>query len=557
MLKGLLDRMVPERRPLAVLVGVLALVFALTAALAVNAHRADVARNRQAAAALQDLVSGAAADWAMYIQQFTFSSIETAYRPALRELGRHPDTPLAELAALAHPESFCGLCPAPGDQTVHWSIDPRTGATEQIPRGALPDAVLKRIAGLASAGTQPLLRESIAGVVFLEQVGTEAVVAAVFTRLGHDGEPLRIVGFTLPAESLAPGLASVFSAMRLLPPSPAQGLSNERVFSIALRAGGATLLPAQPDATAPAAVHRLTETIIGNAEVEVALREGAAGLLLLDGGRSGLPLLAGLMIAITVLLLMALLLVRREAELVRLRADFVSGVSHELRTPLAQIRMFTETLLLGRTRSDMERRRSLEIIDQEARRLARLVENVLLFSKSQGGRVTPIAPEPTRVAAEIQAAVESFGPLCRSRSVEVRVEAEAALTAPVDRGALRQILVNLMENALKYGPTGQRITVGAALYGETARIWVDDEGPGIPPAERERVFESFYRIAPQEGEVRRSGSGIGLSVVRELARLHGGVARAEAAPGGGARLLVELPGAHPQVASGADLAAAS
>jgi signal transduction histidine kinase len=262
------------------------------------------------------------------------------------------------------------------------------------------------------------------------------------------------------------------------------------------------------------------------------------------------------MFAITLLLGMALLLVRREAELVRLRADFVSSVSHELRTPLAQIRMFTETLLLGRVRSDVERRRSLEIIDQEARRLARLVENVLLFSKSQGGRVTPLAPEPTRVAEEIRSAVESFVPLCRSRSVEVRLELQESITAPVDRGALRQMLVNLLENALKYGPSGQRITVGAALFDETARIWVDDEGPGIPAAERERVFDSFYRIAPQEGEARRSGSGIGLSVVRELAKLHGGTARAEDAPGGGARLTVELPGAH-ATQSDVGLAAAS
>src|SRR5690606_1573957 len=122
------------------------------------------------------------------------------------------------------------------------------------------------------------------------------------------------------------------------------------------------------------------------------------------------------------LLIVALIEVRREAQLSRLRADFVSGVTHELRTPLAQIRMFTETLLLGRTRSDLERRRSLEVIEQEARRLSHLVETVLLFSKSEGGRRPRVAPEPTPFAEEIRRAVESLSLLCRNRSAEVRLE---------------------------------------------------------------------------------------------------------------------------------------
>src|SRR5205823_8566778 len=107
--------------------------------------------------------------------------------------------------------------------------------------------------------------------------------------------------------------------------------------------------------------------------------------------RSRLPLLAGLTVLTAALVLIAIVQLRREHELSRLRADFVSGVSHELRTPLAQIRMFSETLLLGRVRSDDERVRSLEIIDQEARRLTHLVENLLHFSRSER-RLTRLAP---------------------------------------------------------------------------------------------------------------------------------------------------------------------
>jgi signal transduction histidine kinase len=239
---------------------------------------------------------------------------------------------------------------------------------------------------------------------------------------------------------------------------------------------------------------------------------------------------------------MAIAVVRREEELHRLRSDLISGVSHELRTPLAQIRMFAETLLLGRTRTEAERRRSLEVIDQEAKRLSHFVENMLQFAKGEGGS-TRLVPEHSSFAVEIRRAVESFAPMCQARGVEVRTELEEGVTAPVDRSALRRVMLNLMENALKYGPDEQRITVGTALFNDVVRVWVDDEGEGIPRADRERVFDSFYRLN-RELDRRVTGSGIGLAVVRQLATLHGGRAWAEEAPGGGARLVVEFPEAY-------------
>jgi signal transduction histidine kinase len=248
------------------------------------------------------------------------------------------------------------------------------------------------------------------------------------------------------------------------------------------------------------------------------------------------------MIMIGAVILMAIALVRREEELHRLRSDLISGVSHELRTPLAQIRMFAETLLLGRTRTEGEKRRSLEVIDQEAKRLSHFVENMLQFAKGEGGR-TRLVPEPTSFALEVRRAVEGFGPMCQARGVEVRTELEEGVTATVDRAALRRIMLNLMENALKYGPDEQRITVGIALFDDVVRLWVDDEGEGIPRLDRERVFDSFYRLN-RDLDRRVTGSGIGLAVVRQLATLHGGRAWAEDAPGGGARLVVEFPDAY-------------
>jgi signal transduction histidine kinase len=292
-------------------------------------------------------------------------------------------------------------------------------------------------------------------------------------------------------------------------------------------------------------------------ELAIGPAQSAVGLLQFGADPVGERLtIVLLMLMISTLLIMALLQIRREAKLTRLRADFVSGVSHELRTPLAQIRMFTETLLLGRVRSDVERRRSLEIIDQEARRLAYLVENVLLFSKTEGGREPRVQPEPTHFAEEVRHAVESFSLLSRNREVEVRTELQENITVEVDRMALRQILNNLVDNALKYGPAGQRITIGAALFDDVARLWVDDEGEGIPLEERTRVFDSFYRL-PRDLESRVTGSGIGLAVVRELARLHGGDAWAEAAPGRGARIVVQFPDAYVSSQDAGDLAEAS
>src|ERR1041385_3963422 len=154
-----------------------------------------------------------------------------------------------------------------------------------------------------------------------------------------------------------------------------------------------------------------------------------------------LALTAGLVAA-------ALLQLRREYELSQLRADFVSGVSHELRTPLAQIRMFSETLLLGRVRSDDERVRSLEIIDQEARRLTHLVENLLHFSRSERQSVR-VAPVPTLLGPCVRGMVESFTPLAETRQVRLATSLPEGIVASVDESALRQMLLNFLDNAVK------------------------------------------------------------------------------------------------------------
>jgi signal transduction histidine kinase len=122
----------------------------------------------------------------------------------------------------------------------------------------------------------------------------------------------------------------------------------------------------------------------------------------------------------------------------------------------------------------------------------------------------------------------------------VRGTLEVGVVVSVDRDALRQMLLNLLDNAVKYGPAGQVITIGTETTGDRVRIFVEDQGPGIPHEDRQRVWEPYVRLG-RAAETATGGSGIGLAVVRELVSLHNGRTRAEGTPGGGARMVIELP----------------
>src|SRR5205823_590509 len=180
------------------------------------------------------------------------------------------------------------------------------------------------------------------------------------------------------------------------------------------------------------------------------------------------------------------------------------------------------------------------------RRLTHLVENLLHFSRSER-QVTRLSPARAPLAPLVQEALEGFAPLAGARGVRLRSELAEGVVAPVDAEAFRQMLLNLLDNAVKYGPPGQVVTVGLAAGDRRARIWVDDQGPGIPAADRERVWDRFWRLERDRGSA-VAGTGIGLAVVRELVALHGGRAWAEdgqngplPAGGRGVRFVIELP----------------
>src|SRR2546427_1856899 len=362
------------------------------------------------------------------------------------------------------------------------------------------------------------------------------------------GAPRTIVGIEEDPRGFEPLYTADEDKFPLLPRPLTGGVTYDSLGSAIVTGADGVELYRSPVQYPPlfAARDSFEEPMMGRVQVQVALRPDMAPKLVIGGvPRSNVPMLLSLLALTAGLVVAALLQLRREYELSRLRADFVSGVSHELRTPLAQIRMFSETLLLGRVRSDEERERSLEIIDQEARRLTHLVENLLHFSRSDR-RLARLSPAPAPLAPLLREAAESFAPLAAARSVTLRTALADAVVASVDADALRQMLLNLFDNAVKYGPAGQTVILGLGVTDGRARVSVDDEGPGIPAAERERIWDRFWRLERDRGSA-VAGTGIGLSVVRELVALHGGRTWVEDAPASergdraGSRFVIELP----------------
>ena len=365
------------------------------------------------------------------------------------------------------------------------------------------------------------------------------------------GLPVEVYGYvTDPTPFLAPTFANIRGKAggrsSLLPESLIGRLSVDSILSISVTTlAGVEVYKSPGWAALTYSAADTIEPSFGRLIMRVSLNKEFADKLVVGGlPASRLPMLIALFVIAAGLLSVALLQLRRQQELARLRTEFVSGVSHELRTPLAQIRWFAELLHMGKLRSEEERGRSAGIIDQEARRLTYLVENVLNFSRAEKG-TNRISPAPADLDHEIADALELFTPLARARKMTLASSLAANAVVSFDRDALRQILLNLLDNAVKYGPAGQTITVSSEVVGDRARISVEDQGPGIPHTDRLRVWEPYVRLN-RDAESATGGSGIGLSVVRELVTLHGGRTRAESSPSGGARVVIELPLTQPE-----------
>jgi len=248
-----------------------------------------------------------------------------------------------------------------------------------------------------------------------------------------------------------------------------------------------------------------------------------------------ITLTLGIILAGTVFLLY---LSNRERRANQEKSDFISNVSHELKTPLSLIRMFSELLALGKLKSPEKAREYAEIITRESERLGRLIDNVLDFARMERGRAA-YEFHSGQLSEVVERALDVYRQRVEREGMNLVTKIDLELPATkFDENAMTLLLLNLIENAVKYG-RGE-ISVYLTRVGDHLRLVVGDQGPGVPPEERDRIFERFYRSkAARRTNVR--GSGIGLSLVKHIAEAHGGRISVESEPGAGAAFIIDLP----------------
>ena len=226
----------------------------------------------------------------------------------------------------------------------------------------------------------------------------------------------------------------------------------------------------------------------------------------------------------------------------RLERQFLLSVSHDLRTPLTSIRGFAEALSEGKAPDPAH---AAGIIGAEARRLERLVGDLLELAKL-GARRFSLDVRATDVAEVVTDTAEGFRPAADAAGIVLAVAQDEGVTAAADPDRLAQVLANLIENALKFA--GSSIVVGSSDMDPEVTVWVEDDGPGIPPADLPHVFEPFWHSV--RSPAREVGTGLGLAIVAELVAAMGGTVRAEPLPAGGTRMVVGLRPWHVATARG-------
>jgi two-component system phosphate regulon sensor histidine kinase PhoR len=245
----------------------------------------------------------------------------------------------------------------------------------------------------------------------------------------------------------------------------------------------------------------------------------------------------------------------KERRISALKSEFVANVSHELKTPLALVRMFAEMLQSGRVASDAKKQEYLDIIVRESERLSALIENVLDFARLERGRGSYEFAEAD-VGDAVARAANVYRYRAEREGVKLVVEVEPDLPrARIDERAIQLAVINLVDNALKYAPQSEAITVRARGHEGGVRVDVGDQGPGVPAEDRARIFERFVRLPGSRDERATSGrasnsraaqspvrgSGIGLALVKHIAESHGGRAWVTSEIGRGSTFTFTIP----------------
>ncbi len=515
------------------LLGSLVLLIALLAGVAWQAARSVVAHREIASAVLEDYARLAAEEFS---RRAIIATGYYGYYAAMSRVNAEVDGDRGAIIALT--EKDVSSVAAPARNVFALDVARREVAASSVPVSvAAVDFISSELATYAERD----LPESGFEVAHAELDGRWTTFVFAWT---SDGS--MVYGFEVNREWLSDRFGQVLQEGPLLPAPLADGaLSNDLLTVVVLDRGSEVLFRAARDSVPSwEAVTDLVMTdeyagLFRGHTIRVAIDTELADDLIIGGlPYSRLPLIVVMLILAAVLLVTAVRQVRRENAIAAMRTDFVAEVSHELRTPLTQISMFTESLKLDRMRSSEDRERALSIIQRESKRLIHLVENILRFS-GNGQADIPFRQRTLALAPIVSSVVDEFEPIAAASDTAIETRLDRDLEASVDPDALRQILINLLDNAIKYGPEGQTVVVTLRPVDDRARFEVDDQGPGIPESDRERIWADFVRLERDRNRA-TAGTGIGLAVVAELVARHGGTVCVEDGERGGARFVVEL-----------------
>lgn len=468
-----------------------------------------------------------------------------AFSPLVQSVGaeRSPDNTLEELARVQRAGEEC-RCRTVLPVSEFFRMDFSTGLTSRKPTGGryaasalLADSVLGRIARNDAA--RP--RKANEAEVRLTLSGAAQNHAVVTTVQRDSGGNAKAV-FGLIAEA-HPLMATLFTL------SGAQAMSGG-MHSEAVRLDTQSLQISHPDSTplfgrlADDRPYRARVFLHGPMDglgVSVAMASSQTRIGQPFFSQTRLWALGALLVSTILVIVIAVTTSRREMFLARARSDFIAGTSHDFRMPLAQILLAGETLNLRPEVGVDERNNLSRSIVRETRRLIAMVENVLLYSRSGAVEIKP-SLQSVAVADLFEDVRESVQLAADENEQHIEIVADA-VSVRADRQLLRQAIVNLVDNAMKYGKAHQAVRLGAVQRSPShVQLWVDDEGPGIPESQRARVFEPYERLTRDQAS-EHAGSGLGLAVVYHIAKVCGGRVWIEDAPSGGARVVMELQSA--------------
>jgi signal transduction histidine kinase len=474
-------------------------------------------------------------------------------------MGRADDEAHTDLALFEE----LSLGPADFESREFYLESVRAGLEDISKRGVLGETERERLASLetkatARAETEGRLKEARQALMARSDVGTSSkgppdserslMPISHLTVRGREGKPYRLgyvalaAGEGLAARSvLAFAFDEAYVLNELFPRLAGEQAAGDDVRPAILgESGPLTIVAKAPTPTQPLAVESLSEYFPGWSLALFDSRGKSIDQLVSGEMRWYAAVLLGIAVLIVAGIVMTLQAATHEAETVRLRSDFVSNVSHELKTPLSLIRLFGETMESERWTDDTKRREFSRIIARESRRLSHLIDNVLDFSKIDSGR-KQYRFEKGNLVEVVAETVEAYRFYVQDQGFTYDVSLPPGpVVVSMDKDAIAQALLNLLNNAEKYSGERKHIGVRMELDASQARITVEDEGSGIAPTEVKHVFDKFYRARSRPaGEAQ--GCGLGLTIVKNTVESHGGTVSVESEPGRGSRFTITLP----------------